>query len=438
MQAAQTPQQNTTIDLNARERFTREIHKGKYAGISYLDSITETVKGIETHNREFRDGKRGPRDAQRAKAHFEAAQLKTGEKRVLAFYLHLGTKGKQGTTAPHEITADAVLRTTGGPCAQRTFERHLASLCKRGWLSRPRVPTGTRVLNAAGKWVTLEVCKVTLTPAARLLIQKTHLSLPLPKRQTTEGDNPRGGEDGTFSPSVGSDKIDKMERRAPVVAGLAKESPSGDESTCPPSATGEQRALRSAPRKAAKSAAAVPGLSARKKRTSAPKTWRTARRTLLAELFAFFHADPQLGELYRVAELQTDPAYPAVFQVALDWDSIVRRWVQMGWADRRRCMKNEIAPPLRAWCSLVAPPEGVPQTEAERQHAELSQWLQVIPDILPASVPEMVAERMRRERDRINMLVRLIHSGRVSLDILSPDDHTLLNQAGFLLANCPE
>lgn len=437
MQAAQSPQQTPTIDLNARERFTREIHKGNYAGISYLDSMTHTVKCIETHNREFRDGKRGPRDAQRAKMHLEAAQLKGGEKRVLSFYLDLGSKGKQGTTAPHEITADAVRRTTGGPCAQRTFERHLATLCARGWLHRPRVPTGARVLNAAGKWVTLEVCKVTLTPAARLLIQKSHLSLPLPKRQTTEGDTRTGGEIGTISPCSVSDDKEKMERRAPVVAGVAKESPSGDESTCPPSATGEHRALRGATRKAAnKAAAAVPAPSARKKRTSAPKTWRTARRTLLAELFAFFHADPELAELYRVAELQTDPRYPAAMLTALDWDSIVRRWIMLNWADRRRCLKNEIAPPLRAFCSYLSPPSG--DGDHEAAHRELSQWLQVIPDKIPGTVPPMVAERLRSQRDRLNMLVRLIHAGRVTLDILSADDHTLLHQAGFLLANLPE
>lgn len=429
-------QKTINVDLNARERFEREIARG-YAGISFIDSKIKTVKCISTHNLEFRNGDRGARDAQRAKVHFEASQLPRGEQRVLSWYLDIGIQGKFGTVAPHEIKAEAVRRTTGGPCAPSTHARHEASLCRRGWLSKSLVPTGTRVLEDDGTWTTRKVLKVTLTLAARLLYQKTYIHTPTPKRRTTERVNNRERVVSTISLSVVCDESSKMERREPVVMGLSKELPKGNKLTrpSPPSSaqTVKQRASRGASRKAANKAAAVsPPVSARKSRAGIPKTWRTAVRTLLAELFPYFHDDPNCSEILRVAKLQTDPHYPAAWPTALDWDPIVIRWVQMGWHDRRRCIKNEIAPPLRAWCALLSPPD-VPTTEQEKQHAELAAWLQVIPYKIPASVPDMVAERMKTRGYWLNALVRRIHAGKADLSDLSGDDHTLLHQAGHIL-----
>lgn len=441
MHAGQIQAQHNTIDLNAREKFEREIDKG-YAGISLIDSITNTVKAIPVHNREFRDGKRGPRDAQRAKVHFESAQLPGGEQRVLAFYLELGTRGKLGSVVPQEIAADAIRRTTGGACAPRTYRRHMAALCRRGWLSKSLVPTGTRVMKDDGSWTTYKVNKVTLSPAARLLIQKTYITLPRPKRPRTERDTRTRGDVLTFPSCSVSDKKLNLDRRVHVVTGKAKELPEGNGYTSPspasPPQTVKHQASRGASRKAANKAAAVrPAVSARKTRAGIPRTWRTARRTLLAELFAFFHDDPIRDELLRVAELQTDPRYPSAMMTALDWDDIVRRWMQLKWHARRRTMKNEIAPPLRAFCAHLLPPEipaAASKSLAEQRaaHSEMASWLQVIPDKIPATVPNMVRERMDRERDRLNMLVRAIHAGRVSLSVLSGDDHTLLHQAGHI------
>lgn len=435
MQAAQTLQ-TTTIDLNARARFEKEIARG-YAGIGYVDSITNTVKAIPTHNREFRDAKRGARDAQRAAVHLEAAQLKGGEQRVLSFFLELGIRGKLGAVVTEEIAAQAVRRTTGGACKPRTYRRHLAALCRRGWLHKAFIPTGTRAKTEDGAWTSNQVLKVTLTQPARLLYQKNYISLLRPKRPTTEGYNRTKGDASPFPLSSIGDKMSNFERRGRVVTGLVEELPKGNGSTRPASPsskpTVEHQTLRSAPRKAAnKTAAARPAVSARETRTGIPRTWRISRRTLLAELFAFFHADPICDELHRVAELQTDPRFPAAFKMALNWDPIVRRWLELSWHDRRRCLKNEIAPPLRAFCAHLVPPEGTPSNEIERQYTELAAWLQVIPDeIPPGKVPAMVRDRMISERDRVNMLVRQIHAGRVSLSVLSPDDHTLLHQAGL-------
>jgi hypothetical protein len=430
--------QLTTIDLNARHRFEMEISKG-YAGISFVDSRINTVKCIRTHCQEFREGKRGARDSQRAKMHFEAAQLSGGEQRVLSFFLDVGNQGKLGIVVPQEIAADAIRRTTGGACAPRTYRRHMASLCRRGWLGKTAIPTGTRVLTTSGEWKTYKVNKVTLTPASRLLIQKNYISIPRPKRPITEGDIRNRGNALTF-PSVSV--IDKrlLDKRAHVVERVvSKESPKVDRITSPEPSTAQtvkHGASTSAPRKAANKKAAVKlPASVRKSRASVPKTWGTATRTLLKELFAFFHADPMLDELYRVAELQTDPYYPGAMMQALDWDDIVRRWVTMPWQDRRRAMKNEIAPPLRAFCEHLSPPIPVPpdkKSEITRQHAELCEWLQVIPDKMSVNIPVAVAERMNQERWRINMLIRSIHMGRIPLSELNQNDHAVLQQAGFI------
>jgi len=431
--------QSITIDLNAREKFQKEIARG-YAGIFYVNSLVKTVKCIPTHNIEFRNGDRGARDASRAKVHFEASQLPLGQQRVLSWYLELGRRGKHGSVVPHEIAAESVRRTTGGPCAERTFERHLAALCASGWLQKPRVATGTRVKKDSGAWTSRSVCKVSLTAPARLLIQKNYIPLPPPKGRETVGVKRETG-DSLKSPCLSLiDDRNKSKQREPVVTGLSVELPKGNGLTRPSPAsqaqTVEQRSLTSAPRKAAKIAAAVrPPVSARKTRTGIPRTWRVARKTLLAELFAFLHEDPFRDEMHRVAELQTDPHYPAALMTALDWDEIVRRWMDLDWHARRRAMKNEICPPLAAFTVHLAPgkaPGAVPETEFLKQHEELATWLRVIPDKIPASVPPMVAERMEKQRFRLNMLVRQIHAGRVPLSMLSGDDHTLLHQADLI------
>lgn len=272
------------------------------------------------------------------------------------------------------------------------------------------------------------VNKVSLTASARLLFAKTYTSIPRPKRPITERDDNREREKGTFSLPVDSDKINKMERRAHVVRG-AKELPNGNDTTPPPAETVKHQALTSASRKAAKSAAPV---SARKKRTSTPKTWRTARRTLLAELFAYLHNDPLRDELYRIAELQTDIHYPAVMLTALDWDTMVLRWLMMKWHDRRRALKNEISPALHAFADHLDTPNQTISGVPAGIRAELADWLTVVPERLPESVPEMIKNRMEKERWRINMLVRHVHTGRVAADVFTPEDHMLLHQAGFL------
>ncbi len=329
-----------------------------------------------------------------------------------------------------DVSAHAVRRTTGAPCQPRTYRRHLATLCRAGFLSKSLVPTGTRVQKSGGEWTTLKVCKVTLTPLARFLTAKnTHITLPRPTRPAIERDKrERGRSDDPLS--LSSDDLSKIDRRARVVVEGSEESkelPTGNKTTPPRTATVEQQSSTSAPRKTAADMAAP--VSASESRTSAPKTWRTARRTLLAELFAFFHANPLRDELYRIAELQTDPFYPAVMISALDWDPLVRRWMLLGWHDRRRALKNEVGPALRAFCDHLTPSE---QTGAGSEiRRELAPWLQVVPAQIPESVPVSLRADIDRERFRLNALARQIHAGRVPLSALSDADHRLIQQIGL-------
>lgn len=429
MQSVQEIQQ-TTVDPNARARFLDETIRG-YAGISYVDSITKTVTCLNDHNRDFRDGNRGSRDATRAKAHFEAAGLARGPAAVLAFFLALGLRGKLGSVCTEDVSADAVRRTTGAPCQPRTYRRHLATLCRAGFLSKSLVPTGTRIQKSCGEWTSLKVCKVSLTPLARFLTaKKTYITLPRPTRPTIERDKRETGESLTISCLSLPDDLSKNDQRAPVVTKESVESPSGDKTTRPelaePAQTVEQQTSTSASRKTADNAVPV---SASESRASAPKTWRTARRTLLAELFAYFHVDPLRDELYRIAELQTDPFYPAAMVAALDWDPLVRRWMLLGWHDRRRALKNEVAPALRAFCDHLNPSEQTGDGSEIRR--ELAPWLAVVPALIPDSVPDTLRAEIDRERFRINALARQIHAGRVPLSALTNGDHRLIQQIGL-------
>lgn len=434
--------QSHSIDLNARRKFVKEI--GKYAGISFLKSRIGTMRGIMSYTNEFRNGKRGARDPGRAKVHYEAGQLSCGERHVLSFFLGLLEQGKEGTVAPEDTIAKTIRETTGARMAPRTYRRHLASLKAKGWLSVTGVPTGTRFKDHKGKWQTKKVNKITITPMGKFLSLKNPPPLYRPTKPETEGYNQERENASTSLSLLVSDDRNKLERRAPVVTVVSKELPKGNECTrpSPPSSvqTIEQRASRGASRKAANNAAAVrPAVSARRERTGSAKTYRTARRTLLAELFAYLHDDPLRDEMHRVAELQTDPRYPAAMMTALDWDEILYRSLESDWAGRRRIMKNEIYPPLLAFSQHLAPgktPGAVKNDEDlqhRKAHEELSAWLRVIPDKIPASVPPMVAEQLETERFRLNMLVRQVHAGRVPLSMLSSDDHTLLHYAGLLL-----
>jgi len=443
------------VDETARKRFQAEMQG--YASIFAIKALSRTANCIQTLVQQFRDGKRGARDATRAAVCMEANALSPGEARVLAFFLLLGSLGKRGSCAPEDVAADGVVRTTGGACAPRTFRRHLASLCRRGWLIKHKVPTGTREIVATRPdgspiWKALQVNKITLTRQARMLLAKEPpISAPesdpkvRPKRPTTVGHNQTTGDVKTFPCGLENRQIDKVDTTGASRDGIAKVSPpnGGDRATSRtlPRASGGEH--QSSSGKAQSADSEHP--SSRKSRAKTRKSWLSLRKALLVDLFAYLAGNPIRDELYRTAELQTDTRYPSVMITALDWDKHVWKWQDLNWHDRRRMLRREILPPLEAFCAHLRPPDTTPlknssTPDGQKQaiakqldaHKRLADWLKVIPDRLPPTLPVDLRERLELERFRLNTLVRQVHQGRISISDLTRADHELLRDASLL------
>lgn len=448
------------IDTNARTLFEREL--SGYAGISAIKSTTK-ADCLNAHGQAFRDGKRGPRDAARAQVHLEAAQLKNAAARVLAYHLAIGRQGYKGTVAPEEINADGVRRSTGGLCSARTYRAALAMLCRRGWLDKRLVPTGTRVMvgnapDGSPVWRSLRVNKVSLTRAAWLLLAtapparssdpelKAHKHLPRQKMPAMEGDNQRTGVLCTIPGSLDCD----VEHEGSIVKHARIGTPGGkvsaraDKSTRPSPA--QERPLtveHEAPNAHSAQTAAKskrPGI--RHGRNATPRTWESSRQSLLVDLFNQLHGESSIDEMHRVAELQTDRAYPAAFVSIVDWDKWIWRWHDLTWHERRRAISREIAPPLAAFVKHLAHPDMTelndPRTSPKRRevleadlaaHERIARWLEVIPAALADGTPAGIREQLESERWRLNTMSRLVQGGRIMLADLTRRDTVLLKQA---------
>lgn len=455
MQAINAPN-SIQIDANARSLFEREF--SGYAGISAIKT-TNKADCLNAHGQAFRDGKRGARDAARAQVHLEAAQLRNAAAHVLAYYLAIGRQGFKGTVAPEEINADGVRRTTAGLCSPRTYRAALALLCRRGWLDKRLIPTGTRIVighTPDGKdiWRSLRVNKVSLTRAAWLLLAtgppadpgtgtETHKHLPRQKLPAMEGDNQRTGVVLPIPCSLDCD----VEQEGSIVKQARGDLPGGkvsahaDKPTRPATARERPLTVEHGARNGRKAANGKrPGI--RSGRNATPRTWESSRKSLLVDLFNQLHHDPAVDEIHRIAELQTDRGYPAAFVSIVDWDKWIWRWHDLTWHERRRAISRQIAPPLAAFVKHLAPPDceemNDPRTAPERRavlvedlaaHERIARWIEVIPAALADGTPAGIREQLTAERWRLNTMSRLIQSGRVILADLNKRDAVLLSQA---------
>lgn len=470
LQATNTPN-NIQIDAHARELFTREL--SGYAGISAIKAMTR-ADCLGYHAQAFRDGKRGARDAARSQMHFEAAQLRNAAAHVLAFHLAVARHGKKGTVAPEEINAEGVRRTTAALCSPRTYRAALALLCRQGWLDKRLIPTGTRTITGYSPdgspiWRTKRVNKVSLTRAAWLLLamgppaeyrptfelklsdpdptaSKTHTSPPRPKDPSMEGDNQRTGDVLAIPGSLGCD----VDHEGSIVKHTRNSTPRGKVSACADSwtspASAQSRPLNvehethSAPKARTAAKSKRPGI--RSGRNATPRTWDSARRSLLTDLFNQLHGDPTVDEMCRVAELQTDRGYPTAFVSVVDWDKWIWHWLELNWHERRRAIARQISPPLAAFVKHLAPPDceelDDPRTAPDRRavlvadmaaHERIARWIEVIPAALPDGTPAGIREQLERERWRLNTMSRLVQSGRILLSNLDRKDNVLLKHA---------
>ena len=466
---------NQAIDTNARSLFEREL--SGYAGISAIKA-TNKADCLNVHGQAFRDGKRGPRDAARAQVHLEAAQLRNAAARVLAYHLAIGRQGYKGTVAPEEIHADGVRRTTGGLCSPRTYRAALAALCRRGWLDKRLIPTGTRIEichtpDGLSLWRSLRVNKVSLTRAAWLLLATgppaehrsvmtgplapgpggidTHNSLPRQKVPRMEGDNQRTGVTLPIPCSLDCD----VEHEGTIVKHTRIDPPGGkvsahaDKWTRPAPAKSRPLTVEHEAHNAhgARTAAKSKRPGIRRGRNATPRTWESSRRSLLVDLFNQLHGDPAVDEMHRVAELQTDREYPKAFVSVVDWDKWIWRWHDLTWHERRRAISREIAPPLAAFVKHLVPPDMAelddPRTAPERRevlledlaaHDRIARWIEVIPAALADGTPAGIREQLESERWRLNTLARLVQSGRVMLATMTAKDGVLLKHAAAAAA----
>ena len=446
---------HTEIDIKARERFLEEIDG--YAGIPAVQSITK-VQCLKSRVSDFRSGKKGARDHVRSVVHNEADKIRNATGHVLAFYLTVKELGYQGTMSTQEVVARAVEDATGCNCCVRTLQRAEKVLVRIGMLHVKKIPTGSRRFiegsdRSPDAWRTLQINKVTVTPAATLLvlrkpagpllrIEKNDTSPPTTFSRSTVGDKSREFPKELSTPCQNDLKTVES---SPGRRGVSVESNKLDGSTCPASSmspqTGKHRTSRSASRKAASRSAAAP-VSARKARNKTPRTWDASRKMLIADLFTYLKNVPGRETMISIVQLQTDRAFPAACMSALDWDEWIWQWHGLTWHDRRRAMKNKITPPLEAFVSHLIPPDTTqlhdPAASDELRaeileqlqlHKRLSDWMQVIPAVIPQGVPGGIREQLEKERWRLNTLVRMIHSGRIALDKLTKKDHVLLKQA---------
>lgn len=439
------------VDNRARERFLSDMEG--YAGIYAINSMTY-APCLNKRIADFRNGKRGARDAVRAAVHLEAAGLKNAEARVLAFHLAVEDAGFSGTCAPEEVLSVGVINTTGGLCAGRTYRGALAGLCRKGWLSKTLVPTGTRVVvgtdDSGAIWRSLKVNKIHLTRSARMLVSfkpptSTHRSLPRQKPPATVGDKDTAIPENSCIPCQSDQNLDTS--RVSQEVGSKESSLRSDESTSPKRAqrasTVKHRQSTRASRKTA-SKAAVVAASARKSRNAASTTWDSARATLLRDLFVALKTHPHREEIVRIVKLQTDRRYPTACMSITNWEKWVWKWPSFSYHDAMRACRNQLIPLVLAFLADLHPPDtsvldnsDLPEETRKKiltdleSHKRLSVWLHAIPATLPNDIPKIHRDKLNAERWRLNRIVYRIHTGDMSLKDLTKDDHDLLAQASI-------
>lgn len=362
-----------SIDAAARAQFEADIQTYKCANFSAVQSIYRALP-LSAHRAEFLSGKRGRRDGKRAALFIQTEKLRNAQRRVLAFHLACGLAGYNSTVVTEEAAAAGVRRSVEGLCSERTYREALRMLCALGWLTKKKIPTGTKVivgqsLNGQPVWKSLRVNKVSLTFAARSLIAKhalSHISIPRQKLPVTREEESQQAS----KPVELSDIKCNFQNQADTDVDTSKGKGAEDKSTRPRSQA-RSTVEHSPPTSRGRQTAAQKALKrdalrfARRRRSDVPKTWRLARRLLLHDLYAAAHSDNLVDEMHRIAELQTDRRYPPLCISALDWDQWLPKWLELSWKERRRILRDHILPELNAFCAHLSPPNVQPLESCE-------------------------------------------------------------------------
>ena len=314
------------------------------------------------------------------------------ERRFLSWFAAIhrtGGCGWRGTELSLEVLAQAVAAATGEAASVGTAKRALGGLLRAGLLSWSWCGVRGKVEIRPGEWVTLQIKRWTLTPAAISLWSRSSgapkassgpapasspvvcvSSLPGSKCSatlkadssvTTETkEQPKGSSDrppvleaGGGGVACGDGRLEPRNRSAVAVA--VSSDVAADTLQRSPRlavATSENRKPR------ATSGAALVGVERAapdRPRRGAPPTWDNGRRALLADLHVFLRAFPRgtASALYARARSETDPGWPATWPAATAWDHWVPRWRSMFRGERFGFLRRSILPGLRA-------PAGIP------------------------------------------------------------------------------
>jgi hypothetical protein len=281
--------------------------------------------------------------------------------------------GFKGSEVSQEILCDTLRRCTG---AKRFGVRTLRNAAKwaelAGFIVAEWIPIGKRVSIENGReWRTKRIRRYTATYKIELLasILRTRTAPKLAIVSDNDLHDPTSEKsshnpNGKLSGEVLRTSPEKLNRLCPI----KEESPCGDESTCPsrpqaPSSTCEHQSSTpsagSRRRRRPKGSAVRFG---RERRLATPTAYRRARAQFLHELWVYLKPETagalaNAFELYRIAELQTDPFYPKYLPAALDWYDLLLPMYFAPWHERRRAINLDIAPALKKFAAAWTRPE---------------------------------------------------------------------------------
>lgn len=347
-----------------------------------------------------------------------------------------------GPEVSQDILCETIRRVTHTKrFGKTTLRASVKWAIEAGFLTQSWIPIGTKFELPTGDFRTKRIRRYTGTYRLRLLVSILRINPKnyRPKLEIIDdnltqgaqeptlsesGDNPNGEQPEDSSKSSGmllrqsqfeDVAVYDETRRFPGVEVSAP--PVADESTKPdrsgPTVKQQSSTLSgsSKPRRKRPKKRAV--RFQRRNRATIPTTYRDARRQLLHELWVYLKPDTEGAlenafDLYRIAELQTDPYYPQGLPDALDWyDRLISSYCE-NWHERRRIIERIVVPALRAFADDWTPPE---KTDDPQYQTVFDDWeRRICPEpgiaVRPSNLPEFF-----RLWPHVRAILSAIHAG---------------------------
>ena len=345
----------------------------KHADLNHLKSL-DWADSLELIHKRFEKIPVKFRDPRTAEALQLLSTQAASKQHLIEFLVTLYRTGFRGVEASQELICEAVARTTHAHMfGERTLRNAVRWAIAEGFLTQAWQPIGKRAVKENGDYCTIRIRRYTVTYKIRLLVAalrsdpkkyRPELALmphdPTPEKNSS---NPNGEQaEGLIkSPSAMLLRLDNIkDDQAQATNGRSgenEEAANAAVSTCPPrsAATVKHRTSKKGRLKN------EPSRFQRSDLARNPKTYSQSRRNFLHELFVRLKpgsstADRDAGQLYRIAELQTDPFYPRFLPAALDWYEILLSSFFADWHQRRQQIDKVVLPALRSFSQAWTPP----------------------------------------------------------------------------------